>query len=303
MMNGFQKSISSGEVNSNNFEAVNKTSELSQPSMSDLKTHLENIISFKPNDEMHIEDYSLDRASVAGEITDTIILEDGTVVEIISPAETVQDVNKESHSESNVDNYECNITRELTEDEKENLKDSLGWSDKQISKCSIDENNVIHYKTDREDLEGKTSDNGIRYERKTVDIHGIKVQGVFPVFDSICDVQLPSNLEKASNAHQFKECNRQLKEYVETSPETKELFSDEQLEEIEDDETPSGYVWHHNEETGKMQLVKIEDHDRTQGGAAHTGGKALWGGSYSSHEVVSSNDVYADSQNEKNMEV
>ena len=50
-------------------------------------------------------------------------------------------------------------------------------------------------------------------------------------------------------------------------------------------DTPSGYVWHHNEETGKMQLVKVEDHDRTQGGAAHTGGKALWGGSYSNHET------------------
>ena len=39
------------------------------------------------------------------------------------------------------------------------------------------------------------------------------------------------------------------------------------------------------EETGKMQLVKVEDHDRTQGGAAHTGGKALWGSSYSIHET------------------
>ena len=48
-------------------------------------------------------------------------------------------------------------------------------------------------------------------------------------------------------------------------------------------------MWHHNEETGKMQLVKIEDHDRTQGGAAHTGGKALWGGGYSNHEGTETN--------------
>ena len=66
-------------------------------------------------------------------------------------------------------------------------------------------------------------------------------------------------------------------------------FTEEQLEEIEDGDTSSGYVWHHNDETGKMQLVNIEDHDRSQGGAAHTGGKALWGGSYSNHEGTETN--------------
>ena len=72
-----------------------------------------------------------------------------------------------------------------------------------------------------------------------------------------------------------------MKEAVENVPELKSQFTDEQLEDIANGDTPEGYVWHHNEETGKMQLVKVEDHDRTQGGAAHTGGKALWGGGYS----------------------
>lgn len=179
-------------------------------------------------------------------------------------------------------------TRELTDDEKNELQNTLGWTDKQIAKCTIDEDGVIHYKTDREDMEGKTGENGVLYERKTVDIHGIKVQGVFPVFESTCDVQLPENLEKASNARQFKECNKQLKENIANNPELRESFTEEQLEEIEDGDTPSGYVWHHNEETGKMQLVKVEDHDRTQGGAAHTGGKALWGGSYSNYDPTRS---------------
>ena len=182
-------------------------------------------------------------------------------------------------------------TRELAEDEKITLQETLGWTDKQISKCTIDEDGVIHYKTDREDMEGKTGENGITYERKTVDIHGIKVQGVFPVFESACDVQLPEDLEKASNARQFRECNKQLKENVANNPELRDSFTEEQLEEIEDGDTPSGYVWHHNEETGKMQLVKVEDHDRTQGGAAHTGGKALWGGSYSNHETSTTTET------------
>lgn len=183
---------------------------------------------------------------------------------------------------------ETKATRELTEDEKNGLKEVLGWTDKQFAKCTIDEDGVIHYKTDREDMEGQTGENGVRYERKTVDIHGIKVEGVFPVFDSAYDVQLPEDLEQASNACQFKECNRQLKEAVESDPDLKDSFTDEQLADIEDGKTPEGYVWHHNEETGRMQLVKTEDHDRTQGGAAHTGGKALWGGGYSSGDAANS---------------
>lgn len=163
------------------------------------------------------------------------------------------------------------------------LQETLGWTEKQISKCTIDENRIIHYKTDREDMEGKIGKNGITYERKTVDIHGTKVQGVFPVFESMCDVKLSENLEKASNARQFKECNSKLKEKLKNAPELRNSFTEEQLEDIEDGDTPSGYVWHHNEEPGKMQLVKVEDHDRTQGGVAHTGGKALWGGGYSNH--------------------
>ena len=187
---------------------------------------------------------------------------------------------KETENDAAADGSEAKETRELTDEEKQHLKDTLGWSDKQIAKCTIDEDGVIHYRTDREDLEGKTSENGVPYERKTVEINGIKVEGVFPVFDSKFDAHLPDDLLKASNPKQFSECNRQLKEAIENDPELAKEFTDEQLEDIENGDTPEGYTWHHNEETGKMQLVKTEDHDRTQGGAAHTGGKALWGGKY-----------------------
>lgn len=187
---------------------------------------------------------------------------------------------KEIGKEIVVDDSETNKVRELTDEQKQEYKEKLGWSDKQIAKCMIDENGVIHYKTDREDLEGKVSENGVPYERKTVEINGVKVEGVFPVFDSKFDAQLPDNLLKASNPKQFNECNRQLKVAVENDPELAAQFTDGQLVDIENGDTPEGYTWHHNEETGKMQLVKTEDHDRTQGGAAHTGGKALWGGKY-----------------------
>ena len=207
----------------------------------------------------------------------------------LSTADLDRSLAKEiSSDEAGKEKKETKETRELTDDEKYYLKDKLGWTDKQISKCTIDADGVIHYRTDREDMEGKTGDNGVPYERKRITIDGVEIEGVFPVFNSTFDVQLPEELEKASNARQFKECNQQLKEAVNNNPELRSQFDEEQLQDIEDGDTPSGYVWHHNEEEGKMQLVKTEDHDRTQGGAAHTGGKALWGGSYGNSDVSNS---------------
>lgn len=177
-------------------------------------------------------------------------------------------------SEETTDNAEKK-TRELTEEEKQELKDKLGWSDEKIKKCTIDEDGVIHYKTDRSDLEGKESENGVPYERKTIEINGVKIEGVFPVFDSVFDTELaPDNLTTKAYA---KECNAKLKEAIEKDPELRSQFTEEQLNDIEEGRTPTGYVWHHNEEPGKMQLVQREDHDKVLGGAAHTGGNSLWG--------------------------
>ena len=37
--------------------------------------------------------------------------------------------------------------------------------------------------------------------------------------------------------------------------------------------TPSGYTWHHHQETGRMQLVNTQIHRQT----GHTGGYSIWG--------------------------
>ena len=165
--------------------------------------------------------------------------------------------------------------RELTDEEKQWLRDVLGWNDNQISKCRIDENGTIHYRTDRCDLEGKTSENGVPYERKQIVINGIAIEGVFPIFDSVYTTDLPPDKFK-SNTY-AKDCNAKLKEAVQNNPELRSEFTDEQLNDIANNRTPTGYVWHHNETPGRMELVKRCDHDRTIGGAAHTGGSALWG--------------------------
>ena len=43
---------------------------------------------------------------------------------------------------------------------------------------------------------------------------------------------------------------------------------------MSDGTAPDGYVWHHNEECGKIQLVEYDLHAHT----GHTGGRSVWGG-------------------------
>ncbi|TNY99588.1 HNH endonuclease [Vibrio parahaemolyticus] len=165
-------------------------------------------------------------------------------------------------------------TRPLTQEEKDHHKEKLGCSDYLIDKATIDEDGKIHLKTRNESKEGQTGEDGVIYERKTVEINGVEIEGVFPQFNSAIDVQLPEELIKAKDTAQAEYANEALKEKVENDPEFAKQFSDEQLEQIENGETPDGYTWHHSEEYGEMQLISTEDHQNNR----HTGGKAIWGG-------------------------
>ena len=135
---------------------------------------------------------------------------------------------------------------------------------------------VKQIKTINSGLEGKNHPvTDVPFERKVVTTEtGEKVEGVFPQFDSKFDAQLPKELELASDADQFAECNRQLKEKYDNDPSFRDLFDERQKENIEEGGTPYGYTWHHNEETGKMQLIDYDTHQKT----GHTGGRSVWGG-------------------------
>lgn len=213
-----------------------------------------------------------------GPILDNLILKDQKVdlPRWLDTSSEIRNLDKPLYEK-----LESTEARELTEEERQELKEKTGWSDDQLKKCTIKEDGTICYRCDNKHLEGKVHESsGVEYIKKTVEINGVKVEVVVPNFDSAFDAQLPKELQTESNSKQFRECNNQLKEAVSNNDELKSQFTDEQLEDINDGQTPEGYTWHHNEEVGKMELVKTEDHDRTQGGAAHTGGKALWGGSY-----------------------
>lgn len=115
---------------------------------------------------------------------------------------------------------------------------------------------------------------GVPFERKLIEINGEKVEGVFPQFESQHTVDLPENLYQATNKEQFDYANQELKETVEKTPELAERFDADQLEQIRNGDRPDGYVWHHAENPGELQLIDRETHDKT----GHTGGQVIWGG-------------------------
>lgn len=126
-----------------------------------------------------------------------------------------------------------------------------------------------------ENLEGQEHpETGVPFERKQVEVDGKQYEVVVPEFESSYDAQLPENMYEATDREQFKECNSQLKNEVATNKDLREQFDDEQLEQIENGDTPDGYTWHHDAEAGKMQLVDTETHQKT----GHTGGRSIWGG-------------------------
>lgn len=153
------------------------------------------------------------------------------------------------------------------------------WKDTVLSQEDASKHFAERMETRNQDLEGKEHpETGVPFEKKIVkNDKGEDVEVVVPKFDSKFDAQLPEDLETASDKEQITECNKQLKDAVENDPDLKEQFTDEQLEQIMDGETPDGYTWHHDAEKGKMQLVDSGTHART----GHTGGRVIWGGGQS----------------------
>lgn len=173
----------------------------------------------------------------------------------VRPAEVVQET---VESQKAIDSAELTETHECVE--------------------AVEHGEPVKYNliTRNQSLEGDVHPvTGVEFEKKTVvDAEGNEATGVFPKFESVFDAQLPRDMLKSSDKEQFTECNNQLKDAVSKDPEVSKKFSGDQLEQIKNGDTPDGYTWHHNEECGKMQLVKSDVHAQT----GHTGGRSIWGG-------------------------
>lgn len=130
-------------------------------------------------------------------------------------------------------------------------------------------------KTLNECLEGLVHPiTNVPFVRKIVEFQGRIIEGVFPKFDSMFDAKLDEGFFSDTDANQFDEANRQLLEEIKKNEELRDQFTQEQLEQIENGDTPDRYTWHHKEDPGVMQLVQTEVHQKT----AHTGGRSIWGG-------------------------
>ena len=85
-----------------------------------------------------------------------------------------------------------------------------------------------------------------------------------------------------SDPEQFQMCNDALADAVLPDPDTGEIedpelaaqFTEDQLTDIANGDTPEGYTWHHDVEAGHMQLVPTDVHQSCR----HSGGRSLWGG-------------------------
>lgn len=117
---------------------------------------------------------------------------------------------------------------------------------------------------------------GVPFETNTFAYDGEIIQDVFPVFEAAYEVTIPDSIYLASDEAHFNYANAQLAQHIQFSPSfaadvgltQSDLFA------LQSGATPEGYVWHHHEEPGKLQLVSEEQHSAT----AHTGGRFIWGG-------------------------
>lgn len=135
------------------------------------------------------------------------------------------------------------------------------------------------YRTINEGLVDSVHPNtGVSFKSKNIDISdGRHITGVFPEFESHLDVNLPEELWKASRASHNTYLTNYLQELANTSEGRKQLekiFDADQMEDVLAGVIPEGFVWHHNETEGLMQLVEESIHAATH----HTGGYSLWGG-------------------------
>lgn len=163
-------------------------------------------------------------------------------------------------------------TEELDSEVDDHYNEYVESGEQQVDNA---ENELEHIKCRNENLEGQEHpETGVPFERKQVEADGKQYEVVVPEFESSYDAQLPEDMYEVTDREQFKECNSQLKNEVATNQDLREQFDDEQLEQIENGDTPDGYTWHHDAEAGKMQLVDTETHQKT----GHTGGRSIWGG-------------------------
>ncbi|OZM56437.1 hypothetical protein CIB95_11725 [Lottiidibacillus patelloidae] len=121
------------------------------------------------------------------------------------------------------------------------------------------------------------SETGVPFQTKVIELsNGDVIEGTFPVFESKFTVVLTEEVYEKSDRFHFSVANDVLYESIQGNPTlANELgLSSSDIVDISQNTTPEGYVWHHSEDPGVLQLVNEESHSNT----GHTGGREIWGG-------------------------
>lgn len=117
-------------------------------------------------------------------------------------------------------------------------------------------------------------------------LHGVtRDADGFPVLSSRYDAQLgPEHLGTGDSRAHFRAANEQLGSELRRDPSLQGRLglTDQQAahltRDIPSSDPPPDLTWHHHQDTGRMQLVDREEHQRA---VPHTGGMSIWGGGYS----------------------
>ncbi len=170
--------------------------------------------------------------------------------------------------------------RELTDEERTDLQAKTGWKDNTLKKCQLRPDGSVWLKTNNSIRDSETY-NGIWFERDTVLIGNVRVEGIFPKFDAAFEPteRLPESLWKGQGSNyeaHFAWCRAQLKAAAAQNPALAARFTAVERSLIAEEKPLPNYTWHHHQQPGKMQLVLSKKHSAGMHGVNHTGGNALW---------------------------
>jgi hypothetical protein len=233
-------------------------------------------------DTLHDAANAIDAASDLSKTTDLLVDYSDVISDVRKKTETVADLTDDFSDFAKKADVVDDISDSIRKAEK--ADDLVDAAKKADTAGDIAETVVKHYepiKTINQALEGKTyGDTGVEFVRKNIDLSdGQHLTGVFPKFDSAIDISLPPEYYKVPFSKQKKYLADQLKEMASSSTGRKqleEIFDPDQIDDILEGIDLDGFVWHHNETEGVMQLIDAKIHTIVR----HTGGMSIWGIGY-----------------------
>ena len=98
----------------------------------------------------------------------------------------------------------------------------------------------------------------------------------FPEFKAYFTVKLERRDYRKSREMHFEIANKLLYSKIISDSRTRKKFSfsQKELKELSQGETPNNYTWHHHQDNGVLELVDYNIHSKT----SHIGGYSIWGG-------------------------